>query len=203
MTLAMSLSNANRLETRNANTHTHTHTHARTLPTLLPEYFANDATFRQPGEPRNSHEIIKSHTFKPVQSSNALTKFSLTSRASARDRNEKRKEKDMAGQTSVDTHPARAPESKTSKTGYRSSPTLYTAAVPETSDHHPCGRSESKMVLTVGRRGYESSSRVGFVALLGNTKEDDYYRNDSSVAVVSGGCGEVSSKGWLTEVLST
>ncbi|KAK0719934.1 hypothetical protein B0H67DRAFT_574631, partial [Lasiosphaeris hirsuta] len=31
------------------------------------------------------------------------------------------------------------------------------------------------------RRGYKSSTRVGFVAPLGNTKEDDYYRNDSPV----------------------
>ncbi|KAK0710767.1 hypothetical protein B0H67DRAFT_264691 [Lasiosphaeris hirsuta] len=40
------------------------------------------------------------------------------------------------------------------------------------------------MVLTVGRRGCKSSTRVGFVAPLGNTKEDDYYRNDSPVGDV-------------------
>ncbi|KAK3356765.1 hypothetical protein B0T25DRAFT_139014 [Lasiosphaeria hispida] len=40
------------------------------------------------------------------------------------------------------------------------------------------------MVLTVGCRGCKSSTRVGFVAPLGNTKEDDYYRNDSPVGEV-------------------
>ncbi|KAL2194230.1 hypothetical protein P885DRAFT_43360 [Corynascus similis CBS 632.67] len=35
------------------------------------------------------------------------------------------------------------------------------------------------MDLTVGNRGYRSSTRVGSVAPLGNTKEDNYYRNDS------------------------
>ncbi|KAK3684065.1 hypothetical protein B0T22DRAFT_385300, partial [Podospora appendiculata] len=42
-----------------------------------------------------------------------------------------------------------------------------------------CRQTESKMVLTVGRRGYCSSTRVGSVAPLGNTKGDNYYRNDS------------------------
>ncbi|KAL2184756.1 hypothetical protein L209DRAFT_399676 [Thermothelomyces heterothallicus CBS 203.75] len=40
------------------------------------------------------------------------------------------------------------------------------------------GRSRIKN-LTVGCRGYRSSTRVGSVAPLGNTKEDNYYRNDS------------------------
>ncbi|KAK3396920.1 hypothetical protein B0T20DRAFT_355958, partial [Sordaria brevicollis] len=49
-------------------------------------------------------------------------------------------------------------------------------------DRHLCRQSESKMRdLTVGKRGYESSTRVGSVAPLGNTKEDKYYRNDSPV----------------------
>jgi hypothetical protein len=62
--------------------------------------------------------------------------------------------------------------------GYRSSPTLCTAAA-RGHDRHLCRQVESKMDLTVGCRGYGSSTRVGSVAPLGNTKEDDYYRNDS------------------------
>ncbi|KAL2195628.1 hypothetical protein P885DRAFT_14612, partial [Corynascus similis CBS 632.67] len=41
------------------------------------------------------------------------------------------------------------------------------------------GRARVKKDLTVGCRGYRSSTRVGSVAPLGNTKEDNYYRNDS------------------------
>ncbi|KAK0626323.1 hypothetical protein B0T14DRAFT_577704, partial [Immersiella caudata] len=44
---------------------------------------------------------------------------------------------------------------------------------------HLCRQSESKRVLTVGCRGYGSSTRVDSVAPLGNTKVDDYYRKDS------------------------
>ena len=38
---------------------------------------------------------------------------------------------------------------------------------------------KSLSLLTVGCRGYQSSTWVGSVAPLGNTKEDEYYRNDS------------------------
>ncbi|KAK4198645.1 hypothetical protein QBC40DRAFT_89988, partial [Triangularia verruculosa] len=85
----------------------------------------------------------------------------------------------MAGQTSIDTHPAQAPEGKTSRnrgTDHRHS--LYSRSTrPATATF--AGRSRVKRLLTVGRRGYRSSTRVGSVAPLGNTKEDDYYRNDS------------------------
>ncbi|KAK4118280.1 hypothetical protein N657DRAFT_715966, partial [Parathielavia appendiculata] len=84
-----------------------------------------------------------------------------------------------AGQTSIDTHPARAPEGKTSrKPGYRSSP-LSIQPQHEASNRHLCRQSESKKDLTVGYRGYRSSTRVGSVAPLGNTNGDNYYRNDS------------------------
>ncbi|KAK4649178.1 uncharacterized protein QC761_0018680 [Podospora bellae-mahoneyi] len=56
--------------------------------------------------------------------------------------------------------------------------TLYTVAAQGHS-RHLCRQIESKRLLTVGHRGYRSSTRVGSVAPLGNTKEDDYYRNDS------------------------
>ncbi|CAP67526.1 uncharacterized protein PODANS_6_11800 [Podospora anserina S mat+] len=86
----------------------------------------------------------------------------------------------MAGQTSIDTHPVQAPEGKTSRnrgTDHRHS--LYSRST-KASDRHLCRQVESKKrLLTVGRRGYRSSTRVGSVAPLGNTKEDDYYRNDS------------------------
>ncbi|KAI4867174.1 hypothetical protein F4820DRAFT_414611 [Hypoxylon rubiginosum] len=36
-----------------------------------------------------------------------------------------------------------------------------------------------KRIITLGRRGYRSSTRVGSVASLGNTEWDEYYRNDS------------------------
>ncbi|CAP67784.1 uncharacterized protein PODANS_1_16680, partial [Podospora anserina S mat+] len=55
---------------------------------------------------------------------------------------------------------------------------LYSRST-KASDRHLCRQIESKRLLTVGHRGYRSSTRVGSVAPLGNTKEDDYYRNDS------------------------
>ncbi|KAK4149721.1 hypothetical protein C8A00DRAFT_18633 [Chaetomidium leptoderma] len=91
-----------------------------------------------------------------------------------------RKQK-KAGQTSINTHPARAPKGKTSRsrgTDHRHS--LYSRSPEGASDRRLCRQSESKKWdLTVGCRGYRSSTRVGSVAPLGNTKEDNYYRNDS------------------------
>ncbi|KAK4136038.1 hypothetical protein BT67DRAFT_346494, partial [Trichocladium antarcticum] len=85
-----------------------------------------------------------------------------------------------AGQTSVDTHPAQAPKGKTSRsrgTDHRHS--LYSRS-PRASDRRLCRQIESQMRdLTVGCRGYGSSTRVGSVAPLGNTKEDNDFRNDS------------------------
>ncbi|KAL0475739.1 hypothetical protein QR685DRAFT_602908, partial [Neurospora intermedia] len=54
---------------------------------------------------------------------------------------------------------------------------------PLNTNRHLCRQSESRIKrdLTVGKRGYSSSTRVGSVAPLGNTKEDKYYRNDSPV----------------------
>ncbi|KAL2179632.1 uncharacterized protein P884DRAFT_172958, partial [Thermothelomyces heterothallicus CBS 202.75] len=57
---------------------------------------------------------------------------------------------------------------------------LYTAVAQRANNRHLCRQVESKkQSLTVGCRGYRSSTRVGSVAPLGNTKEDNYYRNDS------------------------
>ncbi|KAK4660164.1 LOW QUALITY PROTEIN: hypothetical protein QC762_0016160 [Podospora pseudocomata] len=61
------------------------------------------------------------------------------------------------------------------KSGYRSSPLSVQLQRKATA----ATQIESKRLLTVGHRGYRSSTRVGSVAPLGNTKEDDYYRNDS------------------------
>ncbi|KAK4219367.1 hypothetical protein QBC37DRAFT_409876 [Rhypophila decipiens] len=41
------------------------------------------------------------------------------------------------------------------------------------------GRSRGKSFSLLGAEDIKSSTRVGSVAPLGNTKEDDYYRNDS------------------------
>ncbi|KAK4460797.1 hypothetical protein QBC42DRAFT_331511, partial [Cladorrhinum samala] len=86
-----------------------------------------------------------------------------------------------AGQTSFDTHPTRAPKGKSSKCRVQIIATLYTACSEER-DRCLFRQVESKKkkgFLTVGCRGYCSSTRVGSVAPLGNTKEDKYYRNDS------------------------
>ncbi|KXX73299.1 hypothetical protein MMYC01_209927 [Madurella mycetomatis] len=78
----------------------------------------------------------------------------------------------MAGQTSIDTHPARAPEGKTSgKPGYRSSP-LSIQPQREANDRHLCRQSESK------KGPHCRVPRISFINP-GNTKEDNYYRNDS------------------------
>ncbi|KAK4159702.1 hypothetical protein QBC43DRAFT_271863 [Cladorrhinum sp. PSN259] len=62
--------------------------------------------------------------------------------------------------------------------GYRSSPLSIQYA--QRAYRHLFRQVESKKrLLTVGCRGYCSSTRVGSVAPLGNTKEDKYYRNDS------------------------
>ncbi|KAK4640059.1 hypothetical protein QC761_0088010 [Podospora bellae-mahoneyi] len=86
-----------------------------------------------------------------------------------------KKEKD--GRSDFHRHPPRssARRQDLEKSGYRSSPL---SIQPQHKGQRPAGR-ELKRLLTVGRRGYRSSTRVGSVAPLGNTKEDDYYRNDS------------------------
>ena len=63
------------------------------------------------------------------------------------------------------------------KAGSRSSHTLYTASQRETATF--AGRSRVESANCWASRGYKSSTRVGSVAPLRNTKEDDYYRNDS------------------------
>ncbi|KAK3321353.1 hypothetical protein B0T19DRAFT_264208 [Cercophora scortea] len=71
----------------------------------------------------------------------------LTSQAKAQDRNEKKKRwENRAGQTSIDTHPARAPKGKTSKAGYRSSPLSIQPRHKRASDRHLRRQIESKMV---------------------------------------------------------
>ncbi|KAK1832678.1 hypothetical protein QBC39DRAFT_255920, partial [Podospora conica] len=50
---------------------------------------------------------------------------------------------------------------------------------PPEEDRHLCRQIEGKSANCWASRGYESSTRVGSVAPLRNTKEDDYYRNDS------------------------
>ena len=88
------------------------------------------------------------------------------------------KSEKKAGQTSIDTHPTRAPKGKTSRQG----PDHRTLSIQplwrETATF--AGRARVKKVLTVGQaEDMKSSTRVGSVAPLRNTKEDDYYRNDS------------------------
>ncbi|KAK4199572.1 hypothetical protein QBC40DRAFT_150699, partial [Triangularia verruculosa] len=74
--------------------------------------------------------------------------------------------------------PLERPKARPQETGVQIIATLYTATA-QGQDRHLCRQVESKRLLTVGHRGYRSSTRVGSVAPLGNTKEDDYYRNDS------------------------
>ncbi|KAF6803817.1 hypothetical protein CSOJ01_10655 [Colletotrichum sojae] len=42
-------------------------------------------------------------------------------------------------------------------------------------------REQPEKFFTLGRRGYQSSTRVGSVASSGNQEEVEYYRNDSPV----------------------
>ncbi|AEO60400.1 hypothetical protein MYCTH_2309591 [Thermothelomyces thermophilus ATCC 42464] len=52
---------------------------------------------------------------------------------------------EKAGQTSIDTHPARAPEGKTSrKAGVQIIATLYTAVAQRANNRHLCRQVESK-----------------------------------------------------------
>ncbi|KAF6809645.1 hypothetical protein CSOJ01_06817 [Colletotrichum sojae] len=64
------------------------------------------------------------------------------------------------------------------QTGTRSSPLsiqLYTKCRPPSSRRVR----EQPEFFTLGRRGFQSSTRVGSVASLGNQEEVEYYRNDS------------------------
>src|SRR4051812_14511345 len=85
-------------------------------------------------------------------------------------RAQRKRDAKKAGQTSIDTHPDRVPKVKTSKIGVQIIDAPYTAQ-PKGKHRHLCRQIESKMALTDGRRGYGSSTRVGFVAPLGNTQE--------------------------------
>ncbi|KAK4101782.1 hypothetical protein N658DRAFT_424671, partial [Parathielavia hyrcaniae] len=79
---------------------------------------------------------------------------------------------------SIPTPPER-PKGKTSRsrgTDHRHS--LYSRGAKHTTAAF-AGRARGKRGLTVGYRGYRSSTRVGSVAPLGNTNGDNYYRNDS------------------------
>ncbi|KAK1836482.1 hypothetical protein QBC39DRAFT_87128 [Podospora conica] len=89
-----------------------------------------------------------------------------------------KKKRKKAGQTSIGTHPARAPEGKTSRQG--SDHRTPSIQPPARDNRRLCRQSEGeKSANCWASRGYESSTRVGSVAPLRNTKEDDYYRNDS------------------------
>ncbi|KAK4140720.1 uncharacterized protein C8A04DRAFT_14688, partial [Dichotomopilus funicola] len=78
-----------------------------------------------------------------------------------------------AGQTSIDTHPARAPKGKTSrKSGYRSSPLSIQSQPREPATATFAGRSRVK------KGSHCRVPRISFINP-GNTKEDEYYRNDS------------------------
>ncbi|KAK1828324.1 hypothetical protein QBC39DRAFT_313403 [Podospora conica] len=82
------------------------------------------------------------------------------------------------GRSDFHRHPPRqSAQRQDLAAGFRSSHTLYTA--PLARDRHLCRQGESKSANCWASRGYESSTRVGSVAPLRNTKEDDYYRNDS------------------------
>ncbi|KAK4120373.1 hypothetical protein N657DRAFT_702006 [Parathielavia appendiculata] len=68
----------------------------------------------------------------------------------AQERNEKKEKGCKAGQTSIDTHPAQAPEGKTSgKPGYRSSPLSIQTAARKPAACHLCRQSESKKRISL------------------------------------------------------
>ena len=87
------------------------------------------------------------------------------------------KSEKKAGQTSIDTHPTRAPKGKTSRQGPDHRTLSIQPLLRETATF--AGRARVKSANCWASRGYGSSTRVGSVAPLRNTKEDDYYRNDS------------------------
>ncbi|KAL2262147.1 hypothetical protein VTK26DRAFT_2309 [Humicola hyalothermophila] len=108
-----------------------------------------------------------------------LAKIIKAERADGWQRNEKEK-KWPVRLPSTPTPPERPkarPQGKSRGTDHRHS--LYSRSTrPATATF--AGRARvKKRNLTVGRRGYRSSTRVGSVAPLGNTREDNYYRNDS------------------------
>ncbi|CAP65117.1 uncharacterized protein PODANS_5_6990 [Podospora anserina S mat+] len=88
-----------------------------------------------------------------------------------------KKKKPEAGQTSIKhpAHPSAQRQVLERRRIDRSSP----LSVPNPSTSARQKNSESKRASLCRCRGYRSSTRVGSVAPLGNTKEDDYYRNDS------------------------
>ena len=97
-----------------------------------------------------------------------------------------------ACQTSVDTHPNRAPKGQDRRSGSRSSP-LSIQPAPTRSNRPPSLQTvrepkAQEPTFTLGCRGFPSSTRVGSVALLGNQDGDKYYRKDSPA-------GEESAKG--------
>ena len=105
--------------------------------------------------------------------------FFLTSQALAQERNEKDVKK-KHGRSDFHRYPprqsARRQDLKWQGTDHRP---LSIQPRREATTATFAGRSRAKGFLTVGCRGFRSSTRVGSVAPLGNTKEDDYYRNDS------------------------
>jgi hypothetical protein len=92
----------------------------------------------------------------------------------AREGNEKKK---MPVRLPSTPTPTERPKARPQNRGTDHRHSLYSRSTRP--DRCLCRQNESKMVLTVGCRGYRSSTRVGSVAPLGNTKEDEYYRNDS------------------------
>ncbi len=105
--------------------------------------------------------------------------FFLTAQASAQDRNEKSLK---PVRLPSNTHPDQAPEGKTLENRDTDHRPLSIQPQPEGQRPPPLQADREKILrvlLTVGSRGYRSSTRVGSVAPLGNTKEDDCYRNDS------------------------
>ncbi|KAI3534317.1 hypothetical protein CABS03_03659 [Colletotrichum abscissum] len=83
-------------------------------------------------------------------------------------RNEKREKRIRACQTSIDTHPFHAPKGKTA-IGDEIITALYTA--PPHREGAPLSLRKVRgqpEFFTLGCRGYQSSTRVGSVAPLGN-----------------------------------
>jgi hypothetical protein len=105
----------------------------------------------------------------------AVDIFFLMSQASLRAQRKKRVE----GRSDFHRHPPRLSARRQDlKIGVQIIAALYTAEA-QGQRPPPLQADREHVVLTVGRRGYCSSTRVGSVAPLGNTKEDEYYRNDS------------------------
>ena len=112
----------------------------------------------------------------PILQSDQRQNLFLTSRAEPEKATKRRKRPVRLPSTPT---PPERPKARPRKGGVQIIATLYTVAAQKPATAAFAGRSRVKKDLTVGCRGYCSSTRVGSVAPLGNTKEDEYYRNDS------------------------